>query len=88
MAVSCIRLENVIKTYDRQIVLDVESCSLACGNVYGLVGTNGVGKTTLLEILYGSVAPDHGKVDLGGMKVEMVHHSSGLFQEMKVFENM
>ena len=58
------------------------------GNIYGLIGTNGVGKTTLLEAINGTLRPDQGFIELNGAKIEMVYHDSGLFQEMTVSENM
>lgn len=73
--------------YNENIVLNIEHVFLELGNVYGLVGTNGVGKTTLLKILTGVLAPDSGKIE-HDMKIEMVAHESGLFQELTVYENM
>ncbi|MCG2586552.1 ATP-binding cassette domain-containing protein [Massilia sp. TS11] len=58
-------LENVSKRYgDKQIVRDF-SCTIMRGDKVGLIGTNGVGKTTLLRIILGEEAADSGKVRLG-----------------------
>jgi ABC transport system ATP-binding/permease protein len=49
---------------DREIVRDF-STTVMRGDKIGLVGPNGVGKTTLLRLLLGQVAPQAGKVKLG-----------------------
>ena len=41
------------------------------GEIHGLIGENGAGKTTLARILGGLVAPDSGKVRIGGRAVEL-----------------
>ncbi|PZQ51225.1 MAG: elongation factor 3 [Rhodovulum sulfidophilum] len=57
--------EHVGKSYgDREILRDF-SIRVARGERIALVGPNGVGKTTLLGILTGRIAPDTGKVKLG-----------------------
>lgn len=83
-----ILLTKLKKSYEENVVLDIEEAFLEAGNVYGLVGTNGVGKTTLLNLIEGSLKPDQGTVDTGELRVEMVHHESGLFNELTVYENM
>ncbi len=43
--------ENISKTYGSSKILDNCSFSVANGEIYGLVGKNGIGKTTLLKII-------------------------------------
>ena len=58
-------LNHLSKSYgDRQVLSDV-SLTLARGQRVGLVGANGVGKSTLLKIVTGEVEPDGGTVSLG-----------------------
>lgn len=59
---SLIRLERVTKTFDPQIVLDDISWQVARGDRVGLVGANGTGKTTCLEIMAGLQEPTQGAV--------------------------
>ena len=83
-----IALRHLQKTYNGNVVLDIADTVLEMGAVYGLIGTNGVGKSTLLEVINGTVIPDRGTVDVGDAAIEMVYHDSGLFQEMTVCQNM
>jgi iron complex transport system ATP-binding protein len=61
-----LRLEAVgVSLGDREILRDV-SCCAAPGEVVGVLGRNGVGKTTLLRVACGTLAPDSGRVLLDG----------------------
>ncbi len=53
---------NLSKTYDGRMALDVRSLRIERGRIYGLVGPNGSGKSTLLEILAGLTAPTAGEL--------------------------
>lgn len=55
-----ISLRRVSKTYGMATVLSVEELTFAFGEVTGIVGENGAGKSTTLGILAGMVAPDQG----------------------------
>jgi ATPase subunit of ABC transporter with duplicated ATPase domains len=46
------------------VVLDSVDLTVAEGDRVGLVGPNGVGKSTLLQVLAGQIAPDRGRVEL------------------------
>ena len=59
---SLIRLENVTKLYDPDLILDDISVSIAHGDRIGLIGRNGTGKTTLIKIINGMLANFKGKV--------------------------
>lgn len=55
---------NISKSYGFQRVLQQVSLMLSAGQRMGLVGANGVGKSTLLKIIAGEVMPDDGMVSL------------------------
>ena len=61
---SVIRAENVTKSFgDRTIIKDF-SLRIQRGDRIGVVGSNGVGKSTLLKLLTGELAPDCGTITL------------------------
>jgi ribose transport system ATP-binding protein len=55
-----VSLRRVSKTYGLATVLKVDELTFRYGEVTGLVGENGAGKSTMLGILAGTVAPDPG----------------------------
>ena len=57
-----INLENVSKTWGLKTLLDGVSLGVQTGDRIGVVGLNGGGKTTLLEVLTGIEEPDAGRV--------------------------
>ncbi len=62
MAMSLIRAENLTLRYGQKTVLDACSAAVHGGERIGLIGLNGCGKTSLLQILAGTLEPDSGKV--------------------------
>jgi len=59
---SILTVSNVSKYYGAQRVLDNVSFAIARGERVGLVGRNGVGKTTLLRLIMGQEEPDGGQI--------------------------
>ena len=66
MAINLINAENITKTFGTRTLIDSVSLGLAAGDVIGVVGRNGDGKTTLLKMLTGQLAPDSGRVTRTG----------------------
>ena len=58
--------ENITKAYTERILLEDVSFSLSDGEKVGVVGVNGMGKSTLLRIVAEAEEPDTGKVIKGG----------------------
>jgi ATP-binding cassette subfamily F protein uup len=56
---------SISKTYDGKVILNDFSIKIQRGDRVAFVGPNGVGKTTLLKLLLGEIAPDQGTVKLG-----------------------
>ena len=54
--------KNISKSYDGEVVLNDISFTVEKGDKIALIGTNGIGKTTLCEILEGNVKADSGEV--------------------------
>lgn len=64
---SCFRLENVSYRYDKSPVLNGIDLTLEPGEVLGLFGHNGAGKTTCIKLILGLMQPNQGIVSvLGG----------------------
>ncbi|MGH8496225.1 MAG: ribosomal protection-like ABC-F family protein [Gammaproteobacteria bacterium] len=60
-----IELNNVSHGYDDRLLIDRLTMKVMRGDRIGLIGNNGVGKSTLLRIMLGEAKPDAGTVKLG-----------------------
>ncbi|MFQ6392273.1 ABC-F family ATP-binding cassette domain-containing protein [Nocardia sp. KC 131] len=68
-----INLEQVSKSFGITPLLDAVSLGIHAGERIGVVGLNGGGKTTLLEVLTGLEPPDSGRVSrVGGLRLAVV----------------
>ena len=62
-------LESVSKVINHTAVLDNISCQFTSGNIYGVVGRNGSGKTMLLRTIAGLLIPTSGSVIIDGKRL-------------------
>ena len=62
---SAIAVKDVVAGYGQTIVLDGISLDVEEGGTLALLGRNGVGKTTLLEIIVGEQRAESGEVHVG-----------------------
>ena len=77
-----IHIENLSKSYDRQVLFDGVSIKLNPKEKIGIVGRNGHGKTTLFRLITGQEHPDSGKI------VVPKHYRIGyVHQELKFTED-
>ena len=60
---------NLSKAFGGKPALQDVSFKLEKGEIYGLLGHNGAGKSTSLGIILGMVEPDNGEVEIGGISV-------------------
>jgi ribose transport system ATP-binding protein len=101
--VPALRIWDLSKTFGGQKALDKASLEIAPGEVHGLLGQNGCGKSTLIKILAGFHAPDPGShLEIGGAEVALplapgefrkhrmsfVHQHLGLIPSLTVVENL
>ena len=61
-----IQAENLTKQFDNIMALDHVTADIKEGSVFGLIGTNGAGKSTFLRLLSGILKPDEGTVIIDG----------------------
>lgn len=67
MSKKCICVEKVSKSFGERKVVDNLSFSVKKGEVYGLLGHNGAGKSTTIEMILGLKQPDEGKTSILSM---------------------
>ncbi len=83
-----LKLENITVRFEGQTVLDQISYQFPEGEVIGIVGPSGVGKTTLLNLLGGLKNPTEGQVRSDRERVAYVFQEPRLFPWMNALENV
>lgn len=68
-----LKVDNLSKEFKDDVVLDHCSCIFKEGNIYGLVGRNGSGKSVFLKVLCGFYKPSSGEITLDGYNY-IAHH--------------
>jgi ABC-2 type transport system ATP-binding protein len=64
-----IRVEHLVKSFRSTRAVDDLSLQVQAGEIYGLVGPDGAGKTTTIRLLCGALRPDSGRVEIGDFDV-------------------
>ena len=95
------RLIGVHKAFGGVHALKDAALALYPGQVTALIGENGAGKSTVVKILTGVLAPDSGEIEIGGKRVRIgdplaaqklgvcaVHQESVIFNGLSVAENI
>src|SRR5512136_112469 len=81
-----IRVENLVKQYDKTMAVDRVFFEVAEGELFGLLGPNGAGKTTIINILATLIRLTSGRAEVAGISVDgdrdALRHQIGIvFQE-------
>lgn len=61
--------DQVKKLLDKKIVLDIEKLEIPTGSIYGMIGANGAGKSTMMRLISGVYTADGGLVTIDGENV-------------------
>ena len=99
---SILRLEKISLKFGRKIILDNLNLKLNNGQILGLLGPNGVGKTTIFNLITGLVTPDFGSIYIGSdvvnkypiyqrtlkYKIGFVPQNGGFFHDLTVYQNL
>lgn len=64
-----IEIRNVSKSYDKIKAVDNVSVSIRENTVFGLIGTNGAGKSTVLRMVAGVLEPEQGEIAIDNLPV-------------------
>jgi len=97
-----IDLKNISLSFNKRQILDDISLKIQEGEICGILGPNGVGKSTLFNIIIGLLKPDFGKVFINSYNVTdipihkraldfgvcIVPQSGGIFSELTCEENL
>jgi ABC-2 type transport system ATP-binding protein len=99
MSQSVIKLDAVSKHFGDQMVLSNVSMSVKEGDIVGLLGPNGSGKTTMIRLMNGVINPTDGKLSILGMDpgiegdtvrkaTGILTENAGLYHEMSGLDNL
>ena len=84
------------KKYRKQIAVNKVSINIEKGNIYGLIGKNGAGKTTIMKMICGLIHPSEGEIELfenndldkGRSRIGCVIEQPALYGDMTAKENL
>ena len=99
---SIIEFEKVSLTYGNRLILDNISFKINEGQIFGMLGPNGVGKSTIFNLITGLINPKHGKIKINGedvsqypiylrtkkFKVGYVPQYGGYFNDLTLQDNL
>ena len=99
---SIIEFENVSLSYGNRLILDNINFKINEGQIFGMLGPNGVGKSTIFNLITGLIKPISGKIKINEedvtnfpiylrtkkFKVGYVPQYGGFFNNLTLFDNM
>ena len=97
-----ISLENISLSFGRRRILDNVSFKINQGQILGMLGPNGVGKSTIFNLITGLIKPDYGKIKINGVDVVdypiylrttkfalgYVPQYGGFFSDLTLYDNL
>ena len=99
MSTNIVQIENLVKRYGDLVALDHLNLSISEGEVFGLLGPNGSGKTTAINCMLSLLKYDKGCIHIFGeemrpdnykvkQQIGIVLHNVAVFDELTVYENI
>ncbi len=99
MSEPIVKIENLVKRYKELIALDHLNLEIDKGEIFGLLGPNGSGKTTTINCLLSLLSYDKGNIEVFGkemrpdsyaskQKIGVVMQNVAVFDELSVYENI
>jgi ABC-2 type transport system ATP-binding protein len=99
MSETVVKISNLVKRYKELIALDNFSLEIKKGDVFGLLGPNGSGKTTTINCLLSLLTYDKGEIEIFGEKmgpnrrdlksrIGVICQNVAVFDELTVYENI
>lgn len=94
-----IKINNISKSFGSKTVLDDINLDVEEGEIFGLLGPSGAGKTTLIKILTGQLKGEHGTTAINGInsqQLKSTDYSSfgimmdnfGVYERLSCFDNL
>ena len=90
-----LKIENVSKSFGRKLVVDNISLELDKPGVFGLLGTNGAGKSTTIRMLLGILKKDKGTITWNGQEVDRkkvnfgyLPEERGVYPKVKIIDQL
>lgn len=80
-----INIENLSKSFGTHRVLDSLDMAVPAGSIFGLVGENGAGKTTIMKIILGLLAGDGGSIRIFGEDISASSTTIGYLPDVPSF---
>lgn len=71
-----VKIDNLVKRYKELIALDHFSLEIREGEIFGLLGPNGSGKTTTINCLLSLLSFDKGKIEIFGKEMSPVQFNT------------
>ena len=73
-----LKLENVSLSFGNRQILENINFEINKGEIFGMLGPNGVGKSTIFNLVTGLISPEKGSIFIGGKRLIIFQYFLGL----------